>query len=101
MSGRRPSFAGHIVLHRPYLETAIIIDKSRDFIPRDPTSAEGTDPLEIQANAFASGLLLPAKLVRQVLSESIGDLNDDEYLIGLAKRFRVSLTAFQFKLKNI
>jgi Zn-dependent peptidase ImmA (M78 family) len=92
---------GHIVLHRSHLETAIMIDKSRNFIPRDPTSAEGTDPLEVQANAFASELLLPAKLVRQVLSESPGDLNDDDYLIGLAKRFRVSLTAFQFRLENI
>jgi hypothetical protein len=25
----------------------------------------------------------------------------DDYLIGLAKRFRVSLTAFQFRLENI
>jgi Zn-dependent peptidase ImmA (M78 family) len=92
---------GHIVLHRSHLETAIMIDKSRNFIPRDPTSAEGTDPLEIQANAFASELLLPAKLVRQALSEWPGDLNDDDYLIALAKRFRVSLTAFQFRLENI
>jgi Zn-dependent peptidase ImmA (M78 family) len=90
---------GHIVLHRSHLETAI--NKSRNFIPRDPTSAEGTDPLEIQANAFASELLLPAKLVRQALSEWPGDLNDDDYLIALAKRFRVSLTAFQFRLENI
>ncbi|MGY4353594.1 Zn-dependent peptidase ImmA (M78 family) [Bradyrhizobium sp. i1.3.1] len=92
---------GHIVLHRPHLETAVMIDKSRNFIPRDPTSAQGTDPLEIQANAFASELLLPAKLIRQALAERPGDLNDDDYLIALAKRFRVSLTAFQYRLENI
>lgn len=92
---------GHIILHRPHLETAILIDKNRNFLPRDPTSAEGTDPLEVQANAFASELLLPTKLVRQALSEWPGDLNDDDYLIALAKRFRVSLTALQFKLANI
>jgi Zn-dependent peptidase ImmA (M78 family) len=91
----------HVVLHRPHLETAVLIDKSRNFIPRDPTSAEGIDPLEIQANAFASELLLPARLVRQVLSESAGDLHDDEYLIRLAQRFRVSLTAFQIRLEQI
>jgi len=92
---------GHIVLHRPHLETAILIDKSKNFIARDPTSAEGIDPLEIQANAFASELLLPARLVRQVLSESAGDLHDDDYLIRVAQRFRVSLTAFQIRLEQI
>lgn len=92
---------GHIVLHRTHLETAIMIDKSRNFMPRDPISAQGTNPLEVQANAFASELLLPRKLVLEALSERAGDLNDDEYLIGLAKRFRVSLTAFQFRLENI
>jgi Zn-dependent peptidase ImmA (M78 family) len=100
---------GHIVLHRAHLEKAVLIDKSKNFmieegktfIARDQTSAEGSDPLEIQANAFASELLLPAKLVRQVLSESTGDLHDDEYLISLAKRFRVSLTAFQLRLDQI
>lgn len=92
---------GHIVLHRSYLETAVLVDKSKNFIARDPTSAKGIDPLEIQANAFASELLLPAKLVRQVLSESAGDLHDDDYLIRIAQRFRVSLTAFQIRLEQI
>lgn len=99
---------GHIVLHRTHLETAVLIDKSRNFmidgksfIPRNQTSAEGSDPLEIQANAFASELLLPARLVRKVLSESTGDLHDDDYLISLAQRFRVSLTALQLRLDQI
>jgi Zn-dependent peptidase ImmA (M78 family) len=92
---------GHILLHRSELEAAILVDKSKNFIPRDPTSAEGTDAIEVEANAFASELLMPAKLVRQVLSESTRDLHDDEYLIGLAKRFRVSLAAFQFRLDRI
>jgi Zn-dependent peptidase ImmA (M78 family) len=70
-------------------------------IPHDPTSAEGTDAIEVQANAFASELLMPAKLVRQVLWESTRDMHDDKYLIGLAKRFRVSLAAFQFRLGRI
>jgi Zn-dependent peptidase ImmA (M78 family) len=92
---------GHIVLHGKRLEAAILVDKSRNFIPRDPISAEGTDPVEIQANAFAAELLMPAKFVRQILSESARDLHDDEYLISLAKRFRVSLTAFQHRLESM
>jgi Zn-dependent peptidase ImmA (M78 family) len=93
---------GHIVLHRSRLDAAVLVDKkSKHFIPRDQISAEGTDPVEVQANAFASELLMPAKWVRQVLSESTRDLHDDEYLIALAKRFRVSLAAFQFRLEKI
>lgn len=92
---------GHIILHRSRLDAAVLVDKSKNFIARDAMSAEGTDLVEVQANAFASELLMPARLVRQVLSESARDLHDDEYLIALAKRFRVSLTAFQFRLEKI
>jgi Zn-dependent peptidase ImmA (M78 family) len=92
---------GHVLLHRSRLDAAVLIDKNKNFIPRDAISAEGTDPVEVEANAFASELLMPVKLVRQVLSESTRDLHDDEYLIALAKRFRVSLAAFQFRLEKI
>lgn len=92
---------GHVLLHRSRLDAAVLVDKSKNFIPRDSISSEGTDPIEVQANAFASELLMPAKLVRQVLSESTRDLHDDEYLIALAKRFRVSLAALQFRLEKI
>src|ERR1700732_2664270 len=92
---------GHILLHRSRLDASVLIDKNKNFIPRDAISAEGTDPVEVEANAFASELLMPVKLVCQVLSESTRDLHDDEYLIALAKRFRVSLAAFQFRLEKI
>ncbi|WP_027545310.1 ImmA/IrrE family metallo-endopeptidase [Bradyrhizobium sp. WSM2254] len=92
---------GHVLLHRNRLEAAVLVDKSRNFIARDTVSAEGTDPVEIQANAFAAELLMPKKFVRQVLSESARDLQDDDYLISLAKRFRVSLAAFQYRLESM
>ncbi|MCP3414247.1 ImmA/IrrE family metallo-endopeptidase [Bradyrhizobium brasilense] len=92
---------GHVLLHRNRLEAAVLVDKSRNFIARDTVSAEGTDLVEIQANAFAAELLMPKKFVRQVLSESARDLQDDDYLISLAKRFRVSLAAFQYRLESM
>jgi Zn-dependent peptidase ImmA (M78 family) len=75
-----------------------MIDKGRNFLPRDSVSAEGVDLFEMQANAFASELLLPERLVRQVLSGSSRDIHDDDYLISIANRFRVSLAALQFRL---
>ena len=92
---------GHILLHRSRLDAAVLVDKSKNCLPRDSISAEGTDPVEIQANAFASELLMPADLMRQVLANSSRDLHDDDYLIALAKRFRVSLAAFQFRLERL
>lgn len=91
----------HVVLHRTKLEATVLIDKGRNFIPRDSISAEGIDPLEKQANAFASELLMPDRLVRQVLAESSRDIQDDDYLIGMANRFRVSLAALQFRLGRL
>ncbi|WP_342723970.1 ImmA/IrrE family metallo-endopeptidase [Bradyrhizobium sp. B097] len=88
----------HVVLHRSKLEATVLVDKGRNFLPRDSVSAEGIDPLEIQANAFASELLMPERLVRQVLAESSRDIQDDDYLISIAKRFRVSLAAIQLRL---
>lgn len=92
---------GHVVLHRAKLEATVLIDKGRNFIPRDSISAEGIDLLEMQANAFASELLMPDRLVRQVLAESSRDIQDDDYLIGMANRFRVSLAALQFRLGRL
>ncbi|WP_316173359.1 MULTISPECIES: ImmA/IrrE family metallo-endopeptidase [unclassified Bradyrhizobium] len=92
---------GHIVLHRAKLEATVLIDKGRNFIPRDSISAEGIDHLEMQANAFASELLMPDRLVRQLLAESSRDIQDDDYLIGMANRFRVSLAALQFRLGRL
>jgi Zn-dependent peptidase ImmA (M78 family) len=92
---------GHVVLHRAKLEATVLIDKGQNFLSRDSVSAEGVDPVEMQANAFASELLMPARLVRQVLSESSRDMQDDDYLIGIANRFRVSLAALQFTLGRL
>jgi Zn-dependent peptidase ImmA (M78 family) len=92
---------GHIMLHRAKLDSTVLIDKNRNFIPRDPVSAEGTDRFEMQANAFASELLMPERLLKQVLSESAGDFHDDEYLKSLAKKFKVSLAALQYRLARL
>src|ERR1700751_6095734 len=62
-------------------------------------SAEGTDPLEREANAFAMELLMPKKLLAESLDDRMLDLDDDR-LIALAKRFKVRLMASQYKLQG-
>ncbi|PZQ96196.1 MAG: ImmA/IrrE family metallo-endopeptidase [Cereibacter sphaeroides] len=88
---------GHIRLHQTELRAAVHVDKGS--LRRDSISSEGSDPLEIQANAFASELLMPQHLLESVLAGKLVDLEDDETIQSLAKRFKVSETAMRYRLQ--
>jgi Zn-dependent peptidase ImmA (M78 family) len=89
----------HIVLHRSKLETAgVHVDKG--ILRRDSLASEGNDPFEIEANNFAAELLMPEPLLNIVLDGRNVDLEDDEAVELLARKFRVSATAFQFRLQR-
>jgi Zn-dependent peptidase ImmA (M78 family) len=91
----------HICLHRKHLETAVHVDQgSVNSLRRDLVSAEGTDPLEREANAFAAELLMPKKLLAGALDERMLDLDDDR-LLAISKRFKVSLMALQYRLQRM
>lgn len=89
---------GHHVLHADILAAGIHVDKV--ILRRDELAATGTDDLEIEANTFASELLMPRDLVAPLLKQTI-DLNDEAQLLAEAKRFRVSLAALQFRLASL
>lgn len=54
--------------------------------------------MEIEANTFASELLMPMMLLAPLIDTNGFDLDDVEQLQMLAKRFKVSLSALQFRL---
>jgi len=88
----------HLVLHRDQITAQVHVDK--EFrLRRDPVAASGTDALEIEANAFAAELLMPQAWVEAAFSEL--ELDDDEALAGVARRFRVSTSAIQYRLMNL
>jgi Zn-dependent peptidase ImmA (M78 family) len=92
---------GHICLHRLQLEKGVHVDQgSINSLRRDLVSQDGTDPLEREANAFAAELLMPKKLLAGALDDRMIDLDDDR-LLALAKRFKVSLMALQYRLQRI
>ena len=76
----------HIVLHPEELAKAVHVDKGS--LRRDRVSAQGTDDLEIEANAFAAELLMPEELLSAALDKKL-DLEDPQVLESLANRFRV------------
>jgi Zn-dependent peptidase ImmA (M78 family) len=67
---------------------------------RDPKSATGTELLEIQANQFAAELLMPRKVIDQVLAVKKFDIDDEGPIEELAKKFRVSKQALEYRIRN-
>jgi Zn-dependent peptidase ImmA (M78 family) len=67
---------------------------------RDPMSSSAVDPDEIDANAFAASLLMPADWVREEWAEAT-DLLDDEWLVRTARQFGVSTQSLMYRLENL
>jgi len=87
---------GHLTLHREILEGSVHVDKQ--ILHRDIMTAAGTDWREIEANAFASELLMPEPLMRVQATANVIAFEDDEAIASLAKKFRVSDAAIRFRL---
>lgn len=96
---------GHILLHRDLLAREVHVDKTFNVKPaavlrRDAVAASGTDYREIEANAFASELLMPRTWLEREIQGG-WDIDDDEKIASLARRFKVSIAAMQFRLMDL
>ena len=92
---------GHLELHREMITTNVHVDKNFPALMRDSNSATGTEQIEIQANQFAAALLMPSALLKQVLASTQFDIDDDKPMDDLAKKFRVSRQALEFRIRNL
>ena len=90
---------GHLELHRQLITSEVHVDK-KFVLMRDPTSASGTELIEIQANQFAAELLMPRTLIEQALDKKEFDIDDDGPIEQLAKKFRVSKQALEYRIRN-
>ncbi len=88
----------HHVLHASEITGAVHVDKSFRVLHRDQLAAQGTEPLEIEANAFASQLLMPEQFVQSAVGDAGLDLDDDQAIEGIAKRFKVSTSVVRNRL---
>jgi Zn-dependent peptidase ImmA (M78 family) len=92
---------GHLELHRAQITAEVHVDKEFPILMRDPTSATGTERIEIEANQFAAALLMPRALLDQALEGvRFDDIEDDGPLEELAKKFRVSRQALEYRIRN-
>jgi Zn-dependent peptidase ImmA (M78 family) len=90
----------HHVLHADVIRKAVHVDKGIRVLFRDDVSALGTEPMEIEANAFASELLIPGELLAAALEGGGVDIEDEAGIEVLARRFRVSPAAMRFRLSR-
>jgi len=89
---------GHHVLHEDILQQGVHVDKG--VLRRDTVSSAGTEQIEIAANAFASELLVPQTTLKDLIDKEF-DLDDNGSIEKLAKKFRISTAAVQFRLMRL
>jgi Zn-dependent peptidase ImmA (M78 family) len=90
---------GHILLHRPVLEASgVHVDKGS--LRRDSLASEGVDDWEIEANNFAAELLMPEPLLAAALDGHNLDFEDEGAVQALARKFKVSTMALQFRVQR-
>jgi Zn-dependent peptidase ImmA (M78 family) len=95
---------GHLVLHRPLISGKVHVDKEFRVpvvLHRDSTSALGTDTIEVQANQFAAELLMPTAWFVDALQSKAFDIDNEGPLEELARKFRVSRQALEFRIRNL
>lgn len=93
----------HLRLHKDHITSNVHVDKGFPVavLKRDAASAAGTERLEIEANQFAAALLMPRKILDQVLAETRIDIEDDSALESCARHFKVSRATLEFRIRNL
>lgn len=92
---------GHWLMHKDRLSSdEVHVDKSYRILMRDPTSALGTETIEVEANRFAAELLMPRPLLEKTLADIQVEIDDDEPMEALARKFKVSRQMLEFRLRN-
>jgi Zn-dependent peptidase ImmA (M78 family) len=92
---------GHLLLHA---DRPMFVDKHIRLSFRDGTSSLGTNAEEIEANAFAAELLMPATLVEQEVdrySRTVKVLSPEQTIRHLARTFDVSPQAMEIRLTSL
>jgi Zn-dependent peptidase ImmA (M78 family) len=92
---------GHLSLHREMITSNVHVDKKFPALMRDPKSASGTEQIEIEANQFAAELLMPRTLIDALMAGKQFDIDDDGPMEDLARKFRVSKQALEYRIRNL
>lgn len=95
---------GHALLHFPEAPRAsyAVVDRPLEVLFRDGLASEGSNRVEIDANAFAAALLMPQRAVEERFrTELQRGVSPKEVTKALARVFEVSSQAMGFRLVNL
>lgn len=100
---RRRFTIAHELAHFRLKHEGEHVDRDFTVLRRDGKSSEANDSLEIEANAYAACLLMPREfLLRDLRVNFNGDFDfSDEHLATIAKKYRVSTSALNYRLINL
>lgn len=89
---------GHFLLHGNHQDDLFIDQK---VYHRNLDAGTGENKIEIEANWFASELLMPKFMLEKILRDHVIDIYDEFDTQQLAKIFGVSKQALGFRLANL
>lgn len=91
---------GHLDLHEG--KKLLIVDHAMRIDWRNDVSSLGTNEQEIEANAFAAEILMPARMIRSQVSSYVREgITRDRLIVKLARDFDVSAEAMGYRLINL
>lgn len=73
----------------------------RYVINRDANSSNGTKREEVEANQFAAELLMPVRFLLKDFRAKQVDLESDEDIQELARKYGVSVSAMSYRIANV
>lgn len=88
---------GHLQMHHDIISENVHVDKQFRVLMRDSNSSTGLELIEVQANQFASELLIPESMF-DLSTIPASDIDDDAPLDQLAKKFRVSRQMLEYRI---
>jgi Zn-dependent peptidase ImmA (M78 family) len=91
----------HYLQHQLERGEHVLVDRGYYISQRGPRASRGLDPMEIEANAFASSLLMPEKLVRDYARQLSETRLFDSHVDSLADTFKVSEQAMTIRLTSL
>ena len=90
---------GHFLLHKG---NEVHVDRGFQLKHRNNRSKDGNDLEEIEANLFASELLMPEKLISaEILRAHHLDVDLEEHVAKLAAKYEVSQQAMAIRLSRL
>lgn len=92
---------GHFELHMKDIGSEVHVDKKFLAFARDANSSTGFDRKEIEANKFAAELLVPRHFLIAELLGRIVDVEDEDLITELARRFEVSPQMMTFRIGEL